>query len=74
MRTFDLTPPGCSAIGFDHLTALVDASLRQATDDNDPPYSICRSSDDHQQQAGRAGVRPRGRRRVKEDEQWDFAI
>jgi molecular chaperone IbpA len=47
MRTYDFTPLWRSTIGFDHLADLVDASLRQATDDNYPPYNIERSSDDH---------------------------
>ena len=37
MRTYDFTPLWRSTIGFDHLADLVDASLRQATDDNPPP-------------------------------------
>jgi molecular chaperone IbpA len=47
MRTYDFTPLWRSTIGFDHLADLVDASLRQATDDNYPPYNIERSSEDH---------------------------
>jgi molecular chaperone IbpA len=47
MRTFDFSPLWRSTIGFDHLADLVDASLRQATDDNYPPYNIERSSEDH---------------------------
>jgi molecular chaperone IbpA len=47
MRTIDFTPLWRSTIGFDHLADLVDASLRQATDDNYPPYNIERSSEDH---------------------------
>ena len=47
MRTFDFTPLWRSTIGFDHLADLVDTSLRQATDDNYPPYNIERSSEDH---------------------------
>jgi molecular chaperone IbpA len=47
MRTFDFSPLWRSTIGFDHLADLVDASLRQATEDNYPPYNIERSSDDH---------------------------
>jgi molecular chaperone IbpA len=46
MRTFDFSPLWRSTIGFDHLADLVDASLRQATDDNYPPYNIERSSED----------------------------
>ena len=47
MRTVDFAPLWRSTIGFDHLADLVDASLRQATDDNYPPYNIERSSEDH---------------------------
>jgi molecular chaperone IbpA len=47
MRTFDFSPLWRSTIGFDHLADLVDANLRQATDDNYPPYNIERSSEDH---------------------------
>ena len=47
MRTFDFAPLWRSTIGFDHLADLVDSSLRQATDDNYPPYNIERSSEDH---------------------------
>jgi molecular chaperone IbpA len=47
MRTLDFTPLWRSTIGFDHLADLVDASLRQATDDHYPPYNIERSSEDH---------------------------
>ena len=47
MRTYDFTPLWRSTIGFDHLADLVDASLRQTTDDNYPPYNIERSSEDH---------------------------
>lgn len=46
MRTFDFTPLWRSTIGFDHLADLVDSSLRQAGDDNYPPYNIARSSED----------------------------
>ena len=45
--TFDFAPLWRSTIGFDHLADLVDSSLRQATDDNYPPYNIERSSEDH---------------------------
>src|SRR5689334_16096155 len=47
MRTFDFSPLWRSSIGFDHLADLVDSSLRQAPDDNYPPYNIERSSEDH---------------------------
>jgi len=45
--TFDFSPLWRSTIGFDHLADLVDANLRQANDDNYPPYNIERSSEDH---------------------------
>ena len=44
--TFDFAPLWRSTIGFDHLADLVDSTLRQATDDNYPPYNIERSSED----------------------------
>lgn len=47
MRTFDFAPLWRSTIGFDHLADLVDATLRQATEDNYPPYNIERSGEDH---------------------------
>ena len=47
MRTFDFSPLWRSTIGFDHLADLVDSNLRQASDDNYPPYNIERSSEDH---------------------------
>ena len=47
MRSYDFSPLWRSTIGFDHLADLVDSSLRQATDDNYPPYNIERSSEDH---------------------------
>lgn len=48
MRTsFDFAPLWRSTIGFDHLADLVDSTLRQATDDNYPPYNIERSGEDH---------------------------
>lgn len=46
MRTFDFAPLWRSTIGFDHLADFVDSSLRQAPDDNYPPYNIERSGDD----------------------------
>lgn len=45
--TFDFAPLWRSSIGFDHLANLVDSSLRQASDDNYPPYNIERSGEDH---------------------------
>ena len=48
MRTsFDFAPLWRSTIGFDHLADLVDSTLRQATEDNYPPYNIERSGEDH---------------------------
>lgn len=47
MRTFDFAPLWRSTIGFDHLADLVDSALRQATEDNYPPYNIERSGEDH---------------------------
>ena len=46
MRTFDFSPLWRSTIGFDHLAELLDASLRQPTEDNYPPYNVERSGDD----------------------------
>ena len=46
MRTFDFSPLWRSTIGFDHLADLLDASLRQPTEDNYPPYNVERSGDD----------------------------
>jgi len=46
MRTFDFAPLWRSTIGFDHLAELLDASLRQPTEDNYPPYNVERSGDD----------------------------
>ena len=45
--TFDFAPLWRSSIGFDHLAGLVDSALRQASDDNYPPYNIERSGEDH---------------------------
>jgi molecular chaperone IbpA len=45
--TFDFAPLWRSSIGFDHLAGLVDSALRQATEDNYPPYNIERSGEDH---------------------------
>jgi molecular chaperone IbpA len=47
MRTIDFAPLWRSTIGFDHLVDLVDGTLRQATEDNYPPYNIERTSEDH---------------------------
>src|SRR4051794_506815 len=45
--TFDFAPLWRSTIGFDHLAGLVDSALRQATEDNYPPYNIERSGEDN---------------------------
>ncbi|MBR0706274.1 MULTISPECIES: Hsp20 family protein [Bradyrhizobium] len=45
--TFDFAPLWRSTIGFDHLAGLVESALRQATEDNYPPYNIERSGEDH---------------------------
>ena len=45
--TFDFAPLWRSTIGFDHLAELVDSTLRQATEDNYPPYNIERSGEDN---------------------------
>lgn len=45
--TFDFAPLWRSTIGFDHLAGLVDSALRQAGEDNYPPYNIERSGEDH---------------------------
>ena len=45
--TFDFAPLWRSTIGFDHLADLVDSTLRQASEDNYPPYNIERSGEDH---------------------------
>lgn len=47
MRTLDFAPLWRSTIGFDHLADLVDSTLRQATEDNYPPYNIERFGEDH---------------------------
>jgi molecular chaperone IbpA len=46
MRTFDPTPLWRSTVGFDRLFDLIDSSLREAGDDNYPPYNIERTGDD----------------------------
>jgi molecular chaperone IbpA len=45
--TFDFAPLWRSTIGFDHLAGLVDSALRQASEDNYPPYNIERSGEDN---------------------------
>ncbi|MDN5004290.1 Hsp20 family protein [Bradyrhizobium sp. GCM10027634] len=44
--TFDFAPLWRSTIGFDHLADLVDSAMRQASEDNYPPYNIERSGED----------------------------
>jgi molecular chaperone IbpA len=46
MRTFDPTPLWRSTVGFDRLFDLIDSSLREAGDDNYPPYNIERTDED----------------------------
>ena len=47
--TFDFAPLWRSTIGFDHLADLVDSTLRQAGEDNYPPYNIERLGEDSYQ-------------------------
>ena len=47
MRTFDLAPLWRSAVGFDRLLDLIEDSVRLTGEDNYPPYTIERSSEDH---------------------------
>ena len=44
--TFDFAPLWRSTIGFDHLADLVDSTLRQAGEENYPPYNIERFGED----------------------------
>jgi molecular chaperone IbpA len=46
MRQFDFTPFRRSAIGFDRLFDLLEASARQQASDNYPPFNLERVSDD----------------------------
>ena len=46
MRTYDFSPFWRSTVGFDHLVHMLDTRLRQAADDNYPPYNIERSGED----------------------------
>lgn len=46
MRQFDLTPYRRSAIGFDRLFDMLEASTRQATSENYPPFNLERLADD----------------------------
>jgi len=46
MRQFDLTPYRRSAIGFDRLFDMLEASARQASSDNYPPFNLERLAED----------------------------
>jgi len=46
MRQFDLTPYRRSAIGFDRLFDMLEASTRQAMSENYPPFNLERLADD----------------------------
>ena len=46
MRQFDLTPFRRSAIGFDRLFDMLEASARQQAADNYPPFNLERVADD----------------------------
>lgn len=46
MRQFDLTPYRRSTVGFDRLFDMLEASTRQATTDNYPPFNLERLADD----------------------------
>lgn len=46
MRQFDLTPYRRSAIGFDRLFDMLEASTRQAAQENYPPFNLERIADD----------------------------
>lgn len=46
MRQFDLTPFRRSAIGFDRLFDMLEASARQSTADNYPPFNLERIAED----------------------------
>jgi len=46
MRQFDFTPFRRSAIGFDRLFDLLEASARQAGSENYPPFNLERVADD----------------------------
>jgi len=45
-NSFDFAPLWRSTVGFDHLAGLVDAHLRQTTDEAYPPYNIERTGED----------------------------
>ena len=46
MRQFDFTPFRRSAIGFDRLFDLLEASARQAGSENYPPFNLERLAED----------------------------
>lgn len=46
MRQFDFTPYRRSAIGFDRLFDMLEASARQASSDNYPPFNLERLAED----------------------------
>ncbi|MFA5989384.1 MAG: Hsp20 family protein [Sphingomonas sp.] len=46
MRQFDLTPYRRSAIGFDRLFDMLEASARQANTENYPPFNLERLAED----------------------------
>lgn len=46
MRQFDLTPYRRSAIGFDRLFDMLEASARQTPSENYPPFNLERLADD----------------------------
>ncbi|THD36671.1 MAG: Hsp20 family protein [Sphingomonas sp.] len=47
MRQFDLTPYRRSTIGFDRLFDMLEASTRQSSADNYPPFNLERTAEDH---------------------------
>ncbi|OYY90752.1 MAG: heat-shock protein [Sphingomonas sp. 28-66-16] len=47
MRQFDLTPYRRSAIGFDRLFDMLEASSRQTATENYPPFNLERVADNH---------------------------
>lgn len=47
MRQIDFTPFRRSAIGFDRLFDMLEASARQATSENYPPFNLERLSENH---------------------------
>lgn len=47
MRQIDFTPYRRSAIGFDRLFDMLEASARQATSENYPPFNLERLSENH---------------------------